>query len=203
VTCIVGIVDDGSVYMGADSAQIAGWRSRVNGPSKMFRHGDLLMGVAGSNRASQLLQYNLVIPEHPAGMDTRQWLITAFVPAVRVCLKEGGFAKKENEVESTTDGVALIGYRGALWTLHTDYQIASYRDAFTVIGCGDEHALGALAALVGDPLPPTEKLRRALQVAADLNMGVRPPFDYVTCLARSASNGHAPKTTKRAKAGAL
>jgi hypothetical protein len=57
-------------------------------------------------------------------------------------------------------------------------QIAVSHDGFAAVGCGYLTALGALHATAA--LPPLDRARTALEAAAHVNEGVRPPFTMVT-----------------------
>lgn len=172
MTCIVGVVDKGSVYIGGDSAGVAGWDLVIRRDAKVFRNGPFLFGFTSSFRMGQLLRYAFTPPEHPADMDVDRYLSTAFVDAVRECLKAGGYAKKDNEKEE--GGVFLLGYRGRLLHIGSDYQVGEAFDGYDACGCGDSVARGALFA--GARLRPEMRLRTALLAAERWNNGVRGPF---------------------------
>lgn len=50
MTCIVGIVDNGKVYMGADSLGVGGLSKRVRKDPKLFRVGEFVFGYTSSFR---------------------------------------------------------------------------------------------------------------------------------------------------------
>jgi hypothetical protein len=145
MTCIVGLESGGKVYIGADSAATSGLALCVRADAKVFRNGPFLIGFTTSFRMGQLLQFKLQPPDHPAGMPTFEYLITKFVDSVRSCLRTGGFAKRKEEQELA--GSFLLGYRGSLYSLDSDYQVARAADGICAVGCGAQIALGALHAL--------------------------------------------------------
>ena len=176
MTCIVGLVDgDGRIVMGGDSAGVSGWDLTIRADAKVFRNGPFLMGFTSSFRMGQLLRWKFAPPEHPEGMEDERFMCSVFVDAVRECLKEGGYAKRENEAES--GGTFIVGYRGALWCIHDDYQVARAVEPYYACGCGESYALGALAVSDGDA---EERVRRALSVAERFSAGVRGPFAILT-----------------------
>ena len=61
MTCIAAVGEAEQVFMGGDSMLAAGWDARISAMPKVFRNGPLLIGVAGSLRMLQLLQYKLVM----------------------------------------------------------------------------------------------------------------------------------------------
>ncbi|HEV2125915.1 MAG TPA: hypothetical protein VGW38_24420, partial [Chloroflexota bacterium] len=143
MTCVVGLVHRGTVYIGADSAGVAGWDLTVRADQKVFHNGPFLFGFTTSFRMGQLLRYSLVPPQHDPTVEVERYLATAFMDAVRACLKDGGFASKQNEQES--GGNFLIGYQGQLFEIGSDYQVGRPVDEFAAVGCGAQIALGAMA----------------------------------------------------------
>lgn len=154
MTCIAGVVHEGRVWIGGDSAGVAGWSLRVRADRKVFRNGPYLFGFSGSFRMGNLLRYAFTPPE-PPDWDVYKFMSTGFMDAVRKCLKEGGFAEVNNGVER--GGFFLVGYREHLFTV-----------------CGDDIAVGSLYATRS--LPPAERLRIALEAAERHSAGVRGPF---------------------------
>jgi hypothetical protein len=128
----------------------------------------------------QLLQFKLEPPDHPAGMSTFEFLVTLFVDRVRSCLRTGGFAKRKEEQELA--GSFLLGYRGSLFSMDSDYQVARAADGISAVGCGAHialgalHALNAIAPLNPDKLTPHKRLEIALDAAQRWNSAVRSPF---------------------------
>jgi ATP-dependent protease HslVU (ClpYQ) peptidase subunit len=177
MTCIVGFVaPDKKVYMGGDSAGIAGWNVRVRADEKVFRVGEFLMGFTTSFRMGQLLRYHFSPQTHPVGMSDHEYMVTKTVPEIRKVFKEHGYIKVENSQEE--GGQFLIGYRGALYEIASDFQVGVPATPVACIGAGGTVALGALYGLFEQqPLPaPPDLIRKALQIATELNASVRPPF---------------------------
>lgn len=172
MTCIVGLIDGGKVYMGADSAGVAKTVLRVRADHKVFTRDDFIMGFTTSFRMGQLLRYKLRIPAFPKGIDTFEYMVTIFVEAVRKCLKDGGFAQKKDETE--TAGTFLVGYRGRLFCVDSDYQVAETLLPYAATGCGEDIALGVLFANGG--LKPKERILQSLEAAQQFSAGVREPF---------------------------
>lgn len=176
MTCVVGLVEDGVVYIGGDSARICGNALGIRPRSKVFRNGDFLIGCAGSIRAEQLMRFALKPPDHDPRIDVDKFMVTSFVDAVRECLKEGGcMGKFETHEEKAGDSAFLIGYKGLLYETDDDLQIVRYEDSFSAVGCGANVALGAM--FVSEGRLPEERIRKALSAAERFNTGVRGPFD--------------------------
>ena len=177
MTCIAGIVEEGKIYMGADSAgvDISTYKMTYRADEKIFiRNKKMLYGFTSSFRMGQLLRYSLKIPPHPDTMDDMTYLTTRFIDAVRKCLKTGGYQTKKDEVE--TGGCFLLGYKSNLYTIFDDYQVAKSLDPISAIGCGADFALGSLHTSTGNPLA---RLKMALEAASHWSVGVSPPFNYL------------------------
>lgn len=173
MTCIVGLIDKGKVYMGADSAGVAGgYVSHIRADQKVFIEGDFIIGFTTSFRMGQLLQYKLQVPGRPESLDVFKYMVTSFVEAVRKCLRDGGFAEKKDEVEKA--GVFLVGYQGRLFRICSDYQVTENLLPYDAVGSGGEVALGALFA--NGHLEPEERLLQALEAAEQFSASVRRPF---------------------------
>jgi hypothetical protein len=174
MTCIVGFVDKGDIYMGGDSAGVAGLNLHIRKDPKVFKKGAFVFGYTSSFRMGQLIRFRFKTPQRPEGMDDFEYMCTVFVDALRICFKTGGYSKVNDNVE--TGGDFLVGYNGALYRIESDFQICISEDSFDAVGCGEGFALGALKALDRVDFTPRERVRRVLAVAESLSAGVRGPF---------------------------
>lgn len=175
MTCIVGLVDEGKVYIGGDSAGLAGWQLTHRKDAKVFRNGNFLLGFTSSFRMGQLLRYAFQPPECPIWDEVttvERYMATTFVDAVRDCLKAGGLARKDNEVES--GGHFLVGFQGRLFYIEGDYQVGESLDGYDACGCGADVALGTLYATPN--MQSKKRIELALKAAEHHNGGVRAPF---------------------------
>jgi hypothetical protein len=186
MSCIAGVVENRIVYVGADSASTNDAdQQTIRADTKVFRNGAFLFGCTTSFRMIQLLQYSLVLPDMPEPEKKGdedplfRYMATDFVNAVRTCLKEGGFAKKEDERES--GGSFLVAWRGRLFCIGSDYQVEESLNGYNAVGSGDDLALGVLHVTSQLDLSPEQRLRHALEAAASHNSSVRPPF-IIRCL---------------------
>jgi len=175
MTCIVGLRHGGKAYIAGDSAGISGWDLTIRADPKVFVVGDYAIGFTTSFRLGQLLRYRLKLPKPPrSGRDLSGFMVGEFVEAARECLKAGGMATKEREGEQ--GGTFLVGVRGRLFIVESDYQVVEPSEAFAAIGSGAAYALGSLATSSGGA---NARLQRALGVAERFSIGVRGPFRVV------------------------
>jgi ATP-dependent protease HslVU (ClpYQ) peptidase subunit len=179
MTCIVGVVEGDRIFMGGDSSATSGNDElSLRADQKVFRTGDFLIGFAGSFRAGQLMRYAFDPPKRPARMDVHRYMVTHFVDAMREALKRGGSAKRDHEEELIPTSI-LVGYRGRLYQINSDYDVGEAVDAFDAVGSGSQPALGALVVTHG--MEPRKRIRGALEAAERFSQSVRRPF-YVQAL---------------------
>ncbi|WP_323775985.1 hypothetical protein [Leisingera sp.] len=182
MTCIVGIADGRNVWMGGDAAGSSGHRIDVRSHPKVFRlrkHGqdDILIGYTSSFRMGQALQYGWDFPDLPSPRaDLMQWMCTDFIDSVRERLGAAGFKKTDNGEER--GGMFMVGLRGRLFTIDSDFQVGEVVDGYNAIGCGDDLARGSLFSTGhgGGEFKPTERVECALAAATHWSAWVRPPF---------------------------
>lgn len=190
MTCIVGIEYDGKVYLGGDSAAVAGWDTQIQEAPKVFKLGDFVMGYTSSFRMGQLLQYDFTPPQNECE-DDMTYMVKHFVPALRDLMKTGGFMTvKDNREEA---GAFLVGYRGKLYSIQNDFSVMRYVDRFdgtdycyNAVGVGAPYALAVMwrdirreLADYGKLPPARYLLQSALLGAEFFSNGVTGPFHFV------------------------
>ena len=171
MTCIVGLAENGVVYMGGDSCAGNDWMVDSVKNRKVFKTGEFLIGLATSWRMGQLLEHNLNVRPQGAGTDLA-YLVKVFVEAVRTCLKDGGFAEIENGKES--GGTFLVGYKDKVYEFQADFSILEPSSGIAACGHGHLQALAVMQAL--EDKPPEERIMKALDIAACTSQYVKPPF---------------------------
>lgn len=195
MTCIVAVVSDGTIHMAADSATTDGWGTQDRlATSKVFRSGDMLFGCSGSSRLAQILQYVFRPPRHVKDVEedqviereTTAFLVTEVVPALRGALDhEDALVTRDNTAALLGNSSFLLGYRGHLYTVCSDFQVHENTDNFAATGSGSEVAVGALYA--SGHLAPRERLEQALEAACRYNAYCRPPYTFQTLEAAAQS----------------
>lgn len=190
MTCIVGIERDGVVIIGGDSAGTAGHIQRERADEKVFVLEDFAFGFCGSYRTGQLLRHALTVPAYDPRTDPERYLCGPFIDAVRQTLTDHG-AMRTNHGVQELDGPFLVGWRGRLYAVDGDFQVARMADPYAVTGSGWQLALGALAAMNDVLVTRTpddeahrdtvarvleDQVRQALAAAARFDAYVAPPF---------------------------
>lgn len=173
MTCIVGVVENGKVWIGGDSAGVGGHISTLRADPKVFRRGDFVMGFTTSFRMGQLLAHVFEPPELRSGQDVYAYMVRDFVPALRQCFSDGGYAGRSSEGRDQ-GGAFLVAICGRLFCVEPDYQVGESLNGYDACGSGAQLALGALHA--GRALKPEARIVAALEAAQHFNITVRAPF---------------------------
>ena len=176
MTCIVGIEHNGKVLIGGDSAGVAGYSLTVRADEKVFESGEFIFGFTTSFRMGQLLRYKLTPPPFPENPDLDSFMATSFIDAVRQVFRDGGWLELEDNVQR--GGTFLVGVRGRLYTIASDFQIGRSLVGYNAVGCGCDLAMGALYA-TRTTKSARNRAQIALEAAAEFSAGVVAPFNFV------------------------
>lgn len=178
MTCIAAVAHKGAVWMGADSLMTDEKTVATMRDPKVFRRGDLLLGLSGDLRWNNLMQYVFTPPQRPTSRSytDMKYLCGPFVDALHKCVSDHQLVEPEK-----LEVGALIGYRGAIYNLDSGtYDISRCIEDFDACGSGQFEARAVLAALEGTKLTPRTRLLRALTISARYNSGVRGPFKVLS-----------------------
>ncbi len=178
MTAIAGLVHGGKVWIGGDSAATnAHWMQSIREDAKVFRVGEFLFGTSGSIRLKNILRYTFTAPTPLEGNACVAYLIRQFIPGLRAAYREAGALHADSGVEAM-HGQMLIGWRGNLYGVESDFQVYKIANEmpFDAIGCGSELALGSLWTTQEMDLTPEVRLTWSLQAAERFSAGVRGPF---------------------------
>lgn len=181
MTTLVGMESEGRVVIGGDCAATAGSRvvTRVGGKVGLLAP-NLAIGYAGSTRAQQIIRTHLVLP--PLGGledDPEDWLLRAFIPALRGCFAEAGWLERRNERERAEETHLLLGVCDQLFAVWTDFQVERSTHGFHAMGSGSEVARGAMFALSGmRDYDAHGRLAEALVAAGTFDAYTRGPFSF-------------------------
>lgn len=186
MTCVIGLVDVGhgtsaigaeqkhDIYMGADSAGVGGYSLRIRADEKVFIKDDFIFGFTSSFRMGQLIRYKFNIPDRTENQSTDDYIHTTFLDNLIECLKINGYATiDKNEIRG---GTFLFGYRGRLYEVEDNFQIAKYNKPYASVGCGSNIALGCMYGLNNKLISPEDMIRISLDAAVEFSAGVRGPY---------------------------
>lgn len=169
-TCIVGIAHKGGVWMGCDSMASTDYhKARMRAP-KIFRVGDMLVGVCGALRVRDVVEAMSMPARSEADANDRDFLVRSFIPALRTALKDAGTLTTDDGIDDFEGGM-LIGYRTRLYQLFADFALMEHAEWAT--GSGGEYALGSLFSTSGEP---QKRIKTALSAACEFSPSCGPPF---------------------------
>jgi len=180
MTCIIGIKHKNKVYLAADSAASTSYTISTRKTPKVFKIEEYVIGYTTSFRMGQLIQYSFNPPkvknkDYSSDQSMMRFMVRSFIPALRQLLKDNGFLKIDNNRE--TGGVFLVGVKGFLFQIESDFQVAHSALDYDAVGSGGETALGSLFSTT--QLKPKKRILKALQAAEEFIPSVRGPFTII------------------------
>jgi len=180
MTCIVGLIDNDTTYIGVDSLGSDGWTKTIRKDKKVFKLKDnpnAIIGYTTSFRMGQLLMYanNLIETDKQNNPNIdHEYLVTKFIPNVIELFQKGKFSKNDKgEVEG---GFFLLGYKSKLYKIESDFQVSESTDNYDATGCGESFALGSLKTTENMNLSSIKRIHLALQAATKFSVAVAPPY---------------------------
>jgi ATP-dependent protease HslVU (ClpYQ) peptidase subunit len=172
MTCVVGLLSEGKVYMGCDtrSRTITSNSEVVNGFfEKIFQKNGFLFGICGNALYFNILKYRFNPPTRPTKVPELKYLKTLFVNKIQDCLKEAKYLEKDENVS------ILLG-SDKLYCIDSIYNVVEIKDPYFSIGSGSDYALRALEATRQLDLTPKERIELALKEACKFDNACSPPF---------------------------
>lgn len=177
MTCIVGFTNKKNVWIGGDSAGVGGYDLSIRADKKVFIRDNMIYGFTSSFRMGQILRSCFNRPKHHPDISDYDYLCSDYIDSLRECLTEKKFVTiRENEA---TGGTFLLGYKGSLYTIFSDFQVAENVLPFTAVGCGESYALGYLYSCyttLKEDKTVRKALTSALECSVEFSAGVRGPF---------------------------
>jgi len=168
---------DGTLYFGGDSIAIEGSDYNIRKDSKVFVKDDIAFGFVGSFRIGQILRSIFKIPKQKDKQSDYDYLCSIFIDSLTKCLKSKGFDfGDKNELN---DLEFLIGYKGKIYHIMCDFQVAEYSTDYMAIGAGRNFALGNLYATSNSEYSVEDRVRLALECATEFCSAVKPPFKII------------------------
>ena len=186
MTCIVGLVERKTVYIGGDSAGTSNWfdQTRVKHPKVFVSQADIddmpvAIGYSGVFRDGQIVEHCMRPPFFPTGSNAYAWMVREFVPHLRDTLRAEGAIPDNKAAASTMNTSFIVGFEGRIFEVQSDFSVLESREGATAIGMGANIALGALFTTNAKRAPAEERIRAALRASAKQNVSVAPPFHVV------------------------
>lgn len=174
MTCIVGLVHHGAVYMGGDACGSNGHTYTAVHNEKVFTSGEHLMGCTGTFRLIDLLRFHLSVDPPREGADPQRYARVELLCAVKKLLDTHDYLQRKDGVASF-EGPFLVGWRGLLWEVQCDLSVIATPPEGYSVGSGGSVARGALYATRGEA-DPVRRVFEALGAAEAVVTTVRRPF---------------------------
>ena len=168
MSCVVSIVKNGKIYMGADGFATTGdGEKRSIVANKLYFNREYLIGYTGSVRTGQIIGPKFFDP--PGN-------VYEMPDAIRVHLLErgAGIINGENQMHLNACNF-LIGYNGRLFEILIDYQLNEIRGDFTAVGSGAPYAMGSLFATKRWN-SPEKRVLNSLKAASEYDRSCGLPF---------------------------
>jgi hypothetical protein len=169
MTLILAASGTDGTFIGADS-RVSTDYSQSDGHSKLVRVHNYILGVAGSSRVSQLIEYQ-TDSFSPIEQDADMFFFSA-------CLKQ--LMADDHAVqagsEHTEKFTVLVATVVGIYSLHRNFQFHHHPESWAV-GAGDDYGLGYFRGL--STTSTTERIRTAIGAAAAYVPGVGGPVDVL------------------------
>lgn len=178
MTCIVGIAQDGKVYMGGDSAMTDDSTRVSMLMPKVFIRGEYIIGYAGNARFGKILQHNIKYPSIPANVNNSEKL-DAFVNGILIKEIKSQMNTLNLEKEEKEEFSVLLGIRGHIFEFQQDWAIYELLANYNAIGSGGLVAMGSLYTTEAWK-SPEKRVRVALEAAARYCPSVGEPLDILS-----------------------
>lgn len=175
MTCIVGVVENNKVYMGADSGCFYGYD--ISQTEKLVKKQDIVLGLTGVSRLSQIIKYFVTIPKRPKNINDEEYVVVHLAESIRKAFKDAGQMTIDNNREDFEARI-LLGYRARLYTIDSALHVNPIQLDYWSIGCGGPYALGSLAT--PEDCSVEDKIMNALEIAEKFSAGVRGPFKIIS-----------------------
>lgn len=171
MTVVVGVSNGSSVFVGGDSFATdseSGQKVELSVP-KVFQKDEFFVGYAGSLRFGKAIQYSVDFPKVPSwavGRDKLDEFVNRVViPSIRKQLNE---AETDERNERPVFNL-LIGVRGHLFEVDSDWAAYQCDSDFVAIGSGGSVAAGSLYSTRNLDVHPADRVHLALEAASKFN----------------------------------
>lgn len=176
MTCVVAVTDGLKVKMGSDSAAANDDVISQRVCPKVFVRGEFGIGYCYSFRLGQIIEYFFEPPKIDKDVDLMRYMVTKFVPALKVALEENDYPYHEDEKDRW---MVLVGIRGKIFCIESDFQVGLDAEEVAAIGAGAELALGAMFVSLELDYELLEIAELGLTAAAKFSPFVIEPFLYI------------------------
>lgn len=183
MTCIVGIVSQNGVLLGADSLASSGsvkeeaLTPKLTGIVVSQAVDDhksvpikLGIGYTSSYRMGDLLKYSFDPPDIEKDQDANEYLVKLFIPELIACFDKHHFTKTSSGVKE--GGEFLVALKNRLFIVQSDFSVLEPSAGYSSVGSGSTVALGALYACNAVNTPVSDAMSIVLAAASEFTTSV-------------------------------
>jgi len=200
MTCIVAYKDADGIYIAGDKLGSADNTISVRKKAKVFKKSyvkevepmtgskvqvksEMGFGICGSFRMCDVIQHMFRPPNYTDKMDEEKYMVKLFIPALLKCFADNSWLYKNNELPR--GGTFIVGFNGRLFTIHGDFQVSEQEGNYIAIGCGDDHAKGAMYIMTNrlkdeNDLDPEQIVESAIKASIAHSAFVGGGVDVIT-----------------------
>lgn len=172
MSTVVGVIQEGEIWLGADSmASTDEGYVRNFDAKKIFVNGPYIFAYIGSPRGGQLLQDHVFKPPKD---------INKLPNAVYKQYEDNGALVTDDDSAIGNQCNFLIAHKHRLYELYSDFQLNEIV-TYTSIGHGCYIALGSLFSTQELKYTPKERIDIALKAASRFSSSTGPPFVITKC----------------------
>jgi ATP-dependent protease HslVU (ClpYQ) peptidase subunit len=168
MTIVIGLIDNGIVYMGSDRAMSDEYSISSPITPKIKKNGQFLIGYSSSRGSGQVAHY-IDFP-NVLKKDVDKYMRTDFIFTLKKAIDQYGIDISDDD-KAAAD--FLVGVHGKLFQISTnDWQVNEY-DNYIAIGSGANFAIGSLdtSYKLKDPI-------KKIKIALDVAIKNSPQCDY-------------------------
>ena len=169
MSTVIGIVQDGKVWMGSDSFATTedGVKRNMNSVKKIFTNGPYLIGFIGSVRVGQVIMPKFFTPPDD---------IWNFPDELIKQLESKNCLAVNSETQTSVQesNFLIATHDGRLFEILCDFQLNEITD-YTAIGSGTHFAYGSLYT-TRNMKDPRKRMKIALETASFFDTSTGPPF---------------------------
>jgi len=167
MSCVVALINNGKIYMGADGVSTNGRAEhRPIHCEKIFWNKEYLIGFTGSIRNGQLIKSDYFSPPEDI-KDLPDAMYDHFTKKGVICNDEDGTVIQQSNF--------LIAWKGEIYDILVDFQMNKTYGDYNAIGSGANTALGSFFTSRRFK-SPTKRVLTALKAAAEFSFAVGEPY---------------------------
>lgn len=174
MTCIVGLMQDNKVYMGADGCMTWCGDNFIDHQGKIFKVGGYTFAFCGTTRIQSAIQYRFKVPKR-GNMKLDKYLSTKFTDKLRDTLVAMKAIPTTDQKALNMDSSFIIARKNMLCAVSSDFCIVQVK-GFLALGSGMDFALGALEA-TQSMKDPKKRIQIALEASGKYSPSVGPPYE--------------------------